>query len=74
MARFRLALLILIGCSLSGCSYFRAVACPPLITYSDEFQAKAQSQLKKVRPEAPEVGVLVDDYGKTRNAIRKCGG
>jgi len=43
--------------------------CPPLTTYSAEFQKRAAQQLRALPPASP-VAVLVTDYGKIRDACR----
>jgi len=42
-------------------------ACPPLVTYSKEFQQKAAQELPKA---GENVQVLVNDYGNLRQACR----
>ena len=43
--------------------------CPPLTTYSAEFQKKAAAQLRAL-PSTSPVAILVTDYGKFRDACR----
>ena len=39
----------------------------PLVEYSKEFQQKAARELPKA---GPHVQIMINDYGKTRDAIR----
>jgi hypothetical protein len=56
----------LAGCVTGGSS---RVTCPPLVTYSREFQRTAAAALDQLPPGSP-VGVLVTDYSKLRDACR----
>lgn len=60
---------------LSGCVPNRVgygITCPPLTKYSDAFLARAEVQVDLIEKVAPDVVTMVNDYGVTRDAIRKC--
>lgn len=63
-----LSALILLALFETACSSVR-YECPPLASYSQSFQAKAASELEAL-PSGSNVGTLVTDYGKMRNACR----
>lgn len=46
--------------------------CPPLVTYSPAQQQQAARELRAL-PQGSEIGAMIVDYGKTRDAIRACG-
>lgn len=48
---------------------FSRTTCPPLVTYSPEFQRRAASELQAL-PAGSAVGAMIVDYGKARDACR----
>lgn len=53
---------------LNGCAEVIS-RCPPLTTYSREFQSRAADELDRLPPQSP-VATMVVDYGKLRDACR----
>lgn len=53
---------------LSMCTSF-GVSCPPVVTYTEEFQEQASQELPNA---GPAVQQLVNDYGAARDAARVC--
>lgn len=43
--------------------------CPPLATYSRDFQLAAKAEFDRLKPDS-RIAVLVTDYGKMRDACR----
>lgn len=58
--------------ALATCQTSPGKACPPLIQYSKAQQKQMAQEMPIVRAQAPMVARGMDDYGRTRNAIRKC--
>lgn len=56
---------------LTGCATATS-SCPPLVEYTDQFQAEASAELRQIRGTHPRVTRMVIDYGKTRDQIRVC--
>lgn len=63
---------LLIGCGVVGSSCTTSTECPPLVTYSKEFQAKAAEQYEAL-PKGSPVKTMITDYSKTRDACRALG-
>lgn len=57
---------------LAGCPKGYGITCPTLKQYSAEFQAKALAEIDMIEKNAPNVVTMFNDYGVTRDAIRKC--
>lgn len=55
--------LALAGCTSTG------GGCPPLVKYSKAQQAKAAAELRAL-PDESQIGQMIVDYGKTRDACR----
>lgn len=64
---------LLLALTMSSC-FVTNVSCPQLITYSKAFQAEAATERELVDKYAPKSAELIDDYRKTRDAIRQCPG
>lgn len=60
----------LLTACVAGNSEPTRLALPPLVSYSPEQQRKAANELAAIRPQAPTVGRMIDDYGNLRAAIR----
>lgn len=43
--------------------------CPPLVTYSKQFQAQAADELDALKPQS-KLGTMIVDYSKLRDACR----
>lgn len=72
MPKLRVALLLSIASLpmlLGGCVRATFKACPPLVTYSKQFQARAADELDALKPGA-RIGTMIVDYGKLRDACR----
>ena len=67
-----LALALLVPLLLAGCKPGGAITCPKLKVYSQTFLDKAERELGEIERTAPTVTQMVNDYGVTREAIRKC--
>lgn len=69
MARFSL----LVALMLTGCAAAPpyVAACPPLVTYSPEFQHQAADQLAALSPGSP-IAKMMSDYIGLRQAVREC--
>ena len=73
MARSRILAVLLLGILLSACAgRGAAITCLTVRAYSPAFQAAAARELDSIRASAPNVAILVDDYGVDRDATRKC--
>lgn len=59
---------------LTGCAEVTSSTCPPLIKYTAAQQAAVADELDAHSGEIPATAGMVDDYGKTRDAIRICRG
>jgi len=74
--RRRLAVLVIAtswlnGCATAGFEAGGVAACPPVVDYSREFQARAANEVEAL----PDGGVLVDwmaDYSVLREQVRLC--
>jgi hypothetical protein len=55
---------------LAGCPRGAAITCPPLVQYDKKTQAEALKELMQIN--APTLERMLNDYGLTRDAIRKC--
>ena len=71
MANFKLAPIAL-ALALATCEGAAGLACVPLVAYSKAEQKQMKNEMVYVRDKLPMIGRLVDDYTRTRSAIRKC--
>ena len=74
--RRRLAVLVIGASWLTGCATAdfetRSVAaCPPVVEYSGEFQARTANELVKL-PDGSAVVEMMGDYALLREQIRSC--
>ncbi len=75
--RLRLAVLVIATSWLTGCATaaFDAVgvaACPPVVEYSREFQARAAEELATL-PDGSAILEMMSDYVVMRDQVRACG-
>ncbi len=74
--RRRLAALAVATISLSGCATGRseletAAACPPVVEYSRELQARAAAELS-ILPGRSAIAEMLGDYSVMRDQARTC--
>ncbi len=62
-----IVLLAAISSGLSACQ--TTGGCPPLVAYSRAQQQQAAAELRAL-PRGSEIGAMIVDYGKTRDACR----
>ena len=72
----RLAVLVIVTSLLSGCATVGSDgsgprACPPVVEYSSEFQARAAEELALL-PEGSAVAEMLADYAVMRDQARAC--
>ncbi len=65
----RLSVLTMVLFSLTGCQTMMS-GCPPLIAYSAAEQKQASSELRVLLPHDSQLGRMIVDYGKMRDACR----
>jgi uncharacterized protein YceK len=75
-SRLRRVALVLATIWLSGCATVssdgsRPEACPPVVEYSSEFQARAADELALL-PEGAAVADMLADYAVMRDQARAC--
>ena len=73
----RLAALAIATSLLSGCATVRSDAaasraCPPVVEYSREFQARAAEELNSL-PNGSAIAEMLSDYAVMREQARACG-
>lgn len=61
----------LTGCTTAGFEAIGAAACPPVVEYSREFQARAAEELAGL-PEGSAVAEMMADYAVMRDQARVC--
>ncbi|WP_339950731.1 hypothetical protein [uncultured Albimonas sp.] len=74
--RPRLAALAIVTSLLSGCATVGSDgsgpgACPPVVEYSSEFQARAAEELALL-PEGSAIGEMLSDYSVMRDQAKAC--
>lgn len=74
-SRRRRAVLVLVTIWLSGCATGASdvaspVACPPVVEYSMEFQARAAKELARL-PEGSMIAAMLADYAVMREQVRQ---
>lgn len=67
-----LAVVLAVGVGLSSCSHGGGITCPSVRKYSPAFLTEANKELDMIQDKAPNIIIMVNDYGVTRDAIRKC--
>ena len=75
--RRRLAVLViatslLTGCATAGFETGGMAACPPVVEYSREFQARAAEELALL-PNGSALVEMISDYVVMRDQVRACG-
>lgn len=58
----------------ASCTTVSSSSCPPLIKYSKAQQEQVAQEIDTKGDEVPGMVGFIDDYGRTRAAIRKCHG
>jgi len=76
--RRRLAVLViatslLTGCATAGFEAGGVAACPPVVEYSREFQARAAEEMAML-PDGSALVEMMGDYAVTREQARACCG
>ncbi|UYP69806.1 hypothetical protein OIU14_07965 [Thalassobacter stenotrophicus] len=61
----------LTGCATAGFESGGVAACPPVVEYSREFQARAAEELA-VLPEGSAIVEMMNDYAVMRDQARVC--
>ena len=61
----------LTGCATAGFEPGGVAACPPVVEYSREFQARAAEELA-VLPEGSAIVEMMNDYAVMRDQARVC--
>jgi hypothetical protein len=56
---------------LAGCAAPVVTACPPIPTYTTEFQARLADEIHALPPDSA-LGVAIVDYGRLRQQLRAC--
>ena len=74
--RRRLAVLVaatslLTGCATVGFEAGGVAACPPVVEYSEEFQARAAEEMA-LSPDGSAVVEMMNDYAVMRQQARAC--
>ncbi len=72
LAVLAIATSLLSGCATVGSDRQRARACPPVVEYSREFQARAAEELTLL-PEGSAIAEMLSDYAVMREQARACG-
>lgn len=62
------AIIVSSALAMPGCAHV-AGGCPPLVTYSAAQQDKAADELAAL-PRGAQIGIMIVDYGKMRDACR----
>ncbi len=75
---WRLQLVVLVigaswltGCAAAGFETVSVAACPPVVEYGREFQARAAEELALL-PEGSEIAEMLSDYALMREHARLC--
>lgn len=61
----------LTGCATAGFEANGLAACPPVVEYSREFQARAAKEIARL-PDRSAVVEMMGDYAVTRDQLRAC--
>ena len=74
--RLRLAVLViatslLTGCATAGFEAGGEAACPPVVEYSREFQARAAEEMAML-PDGSAIVEMLSDYAVMREQVREC--
>ena len=71
LAALVIATSLLTGCATAGFEAGGVAACPPLVEYSGEFQARAAEDLATL-PEGSALVAMMSDYVVMRDQARVC--
>lgn len=66
-----IAMSLLSGCAMVGSELAGLGVCPPVVEYSEEFQAKAAEELSQ-SPEGSAIGEMLGGYAVMRDQARAC--
>jgi len=72
MAAFRIFAILIAAAVLASCKPGASITCPTLKNYSKTFLQESAKQLDLIEATAPNIVIMVNDYGVTRDAIKKC--
>ena len=61
----------LIGCTTAGFEVGGVAACPPVVEYSREFQARAAEEMAML-PDGLAIAEMLNDYAVMREQARMC--
>lgn len=67
-----LSIVLLVGCVSDNAKTAIVQNCPPLKTYSADYQAAAADELLAMGDRFPHVSAMIVDYGAERAALRAC--
>ena len=71
LAVLAIAMSWLTGCATAGFEASGVAACPPVVEYSREFQARAAEELAML-PDGSAVVEMMGDYAVMRDQARSC--
>lgn len=71
LADLAIATSLLTGCAKAGFEVGGLAACPPVVEYSREFQARAAEELEML-PDGSAVVEMMEDYAVIRDQARAC--
>ena len=71
LAVLAIATILLTGCATAGFEPGGVAACPPVVEYSREFQARAAEELALL-PEGSAISEMLSDYAVMRDQARGC--
>ena len=72
LAALAIATSLLSGCATDGSEPGIATACPPVVEYTRELQARAADELDLL-PEGSAIAEMLADYSVMRTQVRSCG-
>ncbi|CUH17467.1 hypothetical protein JSE7799_00392 [Jannaschia seosinensis] len=73
LAVLAIATSLLSGCATDGSESGRLAACPPVVEYGREFQARAAEELGML-PQGSSIAEMLSDYAVVRDQLRACRG
>lgn len=71
LAVLAIATSLLSGCAAAGFEAGRVSACPPVVEYSREFQARAAEELTSL-PDGSAIAEMLADYSVMQEQARAC--
>ena len=72
LAALAIATSLLSGCATGASDHGGRKACPPVVEYSGEFQARAAEELARL-PKGSAIAEMLADYVVMREQARACG-